>query len=169
MSENVNVSDKPEVYMKAADVLFASQARCYITIEGKRYNFMNMLSVEVTFKKNKVPVAILGKTVKGHKSAGCEVSGKGTMRYNTSVMRRLVERYKNTGEDVYFDMQIVNEDKGTSVGKQEVLLKDCNLDSLIIAKFDADGELLDEDIEFTVDDFEIKTGFNDLAGMLEKE
>ena len=158
-----------QVYMKAADVLFASAARCYIEIEGKRYNFMNMLNVEVTFKKNKVPVAILGKPVKGHKSAGCEITGKGTMRYNTSVMRRLAEKYKNTGEDEYFDMQIVNEDKSTSVGKQEVILRDCNLDSMIIAKFDADGELLDEDIEFTVDDFEIKTGFNDLAGMLNEE
>lgn len=167
MSENVN--EKPEVYMKAADVLFASAARCYIEVEGKRYNFMNMLNIEVTFKKNKVPVAILGRTMKGHKAAGCEVTGKGTMRYNTSVMRKLAQKYKNTGEDDYFDMQIINEDKGTSVGKQEVILRDCNLDSMIIAKFNAEEELLDEDIEFTVDDFEIKEGFKDLAGMLNEK
>ena len=58
----MNEVQEQQVYMKAADVLFASAARCYIEVEGKRYNFMNMLNVEVTFKKNKVPVAILGKT-----------------------------------------------------------------------------------------------------------
>ncbi|MBQ2801734.1 MAG: phage tail tube protein [Lachnospiraceae bacterium] len=160
------MSETVQVYMKAADTLFASMARCYIVIGDKRYNFMNMINMEVTFKKNKVAVAILGRTGKGHKSAGWEATGKGKMYYNSTVMRKMAENYKNTGEDVYFDIQIVNEDKGTSVGKQEILLKDCNLDSLILAKFDADGELLDEDIEFTVDDFEIKEGFKELAGML---
>lgn len=159
-------SENQTVYMKAADTLFAAEARCYITINDKRYNFMNMINLEATFKKNKVEVPILGKTGKGHKAAGWEGTGKGTLYYNSSVMRKMAEDYKNTGTDSYFDIQIVNEDKGTSVGKQEVILKDCNLDSLIIAKFDADGELLDEDIEFTFDDFEIKTGFTELAGFI---
>lgn len=159
-------NNETQVYMKAADTLFASMARCYITVNGNRYNFMNMINMEATFKKNKVEVPILGKTGKGHKAAGWSGTGKGKMYYNSSVMRKIAEEYKNTGADSYFNIQIVNEDKGTSVGKQEVILKDCNLDSLIIAKFDADGELLDEDIEFTFDDFEIKTGFTELAGFI---
>ena len=155
-----------DVYMKASDVLFASEARCYATINDKRYNFVNMKNLEANFKKKKVEVAILGRTGKGHKSAGWTGTFKATMYYNSSVMRKMAEEYKNSGEDIYFDIQIVNEDKGTKVGKQEVLLKECNLDSLIIAKFDADGELLEEDIEGTFDDFEIKEGFKDLEGMI---
>lgn len=161
-----NTENTTQVYMKSADTLFASMARCYMTVGDKRYNFMNMINLEATFKKNKVTVPILGRTGKGHKSAGWEGTGKGKLYYNTSVMRKMAEEYKNTGEDTYFDLQIVNEDKGTSVGKQEVILKDCNLDSLILAKFDADGELLDEDYEFTFDDFEIKSGFEELAGFI---
>ncbi len=163
------MENETQVYMKSADTLFASSARCYITIGEKRYNFMNMINLEVTFKKNKVTVPILGRTGKGHRAAGWEGTGKGKMYYNTSVMRRMAEDYKNTGEDTYFDIQIVNEDKtAKKVGKQEVLIKDCNLDSMILAKFDADGELLDEDLEFTFDDFEIKEGFQELEGMLGK-
>lgn len=160
------MSETAQVYMKASDTLFASLARCYVSIGDKRYNFMNMINMEATFKKRKVTVPILGKTGKGHRAAGWEGTGKGKMYYNSSVMRKMAEEYKNSGEDMYFDIQIVNEDKSTSVGKQEVILKDCNLDSMILAKFDADGELLDEDIEFTFDDFEIKSGFNELEGML---
>lgn len=155
-----------EVYMKAADVLYASAARCFISVGGKRYNFMNMKSLEATFEKKKVGIPILGKTGSGHKAAGWEGTGKAKCYYNSSVMRKMAEEYKNSGKDEYFDIQIVNEDKSTSVGKQEVILKDCNLDSLILAKFDIETETLDEDIEFTFDDFEIKSGFKELEGML---
>lgn len=154
------------VYMKSSDTLFASMAKCYITIGDKRYNFMNMIEMEATFKKKKVQVPILGKTGKGNKAAGWEGSGKGKMHYNTSVMRKLALDYKNTGEDVYFDMEITNEDKGAKVGKQTVILNDCNLDSIILAKFNADGEYLDEDVEFTFEDFTIPTEFTLLDGML---
>lgn len=160
------MSEKTQVYMKAADTLYASAARCFITIGGKRYNFMNMISVEATFKKKKVEVPILGRTGSGHKAAGWEGTGKAKCYYNSTVMRKIAENYKNTGADEYFDIQIVNEDEGTSVGKQEVILKDCNMDSLILAKFDIETELLDEDMEFTFDDFEIKSGFKELEGML---
>lgn len=154
------------VYMKSSDTLFASMAKCYITIGNKRYNFMNMIEMEAKFKKNKVKVPILGKTGKGNKAAGWEGTGKGTMHYNTSVMRKMALDYKNTGEDVYFDMEITNEDKGAKVGKQTVILNDCNTDSLILAKFNADGEYLDEDVEFTFEDFTIPTEFTLLDGML---
>lgn len=160
------MKEETQVYMKAADTLYASAARCYLTLGGKRYNFMNMKSVEATFKKKKVEVKILGKTGTGHKAAGWEGTAKAKCYYNTTIMRKIAEEYKNTGADEYFDVQIINEDKGTSVGKQEVMLKDCNMDSLIIAKFDIEAELLEEELEFTFDDFEIKQGFKELEGML---
>jgi hypothetical protein len=42
---------------------------------------------------------------------------------------------------------------------------DCNFDSLILAKFDADGEYLDEDMDFTFEDFKMPESFKLLAGM----
>ena len=81
------------------------------------------------------------------------------------IFRKLLERYKNTGEDIYFDMQITNEDSTSAAGRQTVILKDCNIDGGILAKFDADGEYLDEDMDFTFEDFEIPEEFNKLLGM----
>ncbi len=74
-------------------------------------------------------------------------------------------RFKETGEDIYFDMQITNEDPTSSVGRQTVILKDCNIDRGILAKFDANAEYLDEEIEFTFEDFEIPEKFKLLSGM----
>ena len=49
---------------------------------------------------------------------------------------------------------------------QTVILKDCNIDSALLAKFDADAEYLDEDMDFTFEDFKMPEAFKDLEGFL---
>lgn len=151
--------------MRAKDVLSAPLAECYITLDGKRYNFMQALSVEAKFEKNKTEVAILGQTGKGNKASGWKGTGTAKFYYNTSLFRSLMYKYKEDGEDIYFDMQITNEDPASAVGRQTVILKDCNFDGGILAKFDADTEVLDEEMDFTFEDFEIPEKFTRLAGM----
>ena len=151
--------------MHAKDTVSASLAECYVTLEGKRYNLMQAINLEANFEKNKTEVPILGKTGKGNKATGWTGTGSATFHYNTSVFRMLMYRYKETGEDVYFDIQVTNEDPNSAVGRQTVILKDCNVDGGILAKFDADAEYLDEDMDFTFEDFEIPEQFKLLQGM----
>lgn len=151
--------------MSAKDTVSASLAECFATISGKRYNIMQLINIEATFEKNKTEVPIMGKTGKGNKATGWKGTGSATLHYNTSIFRELAYKYKQTGEDVYFDIQLTNEDPTSSVGRQTVILKDCNFDSLILAKADADADYLDEDMDFTFEDFEIPELFNLLSGM----
>ena len=151
--------------MHAKDSVSASLAECYVTIEGRRYNFMQAINLEASIEKNKTEVPILGKTGKGNKSTGWSGSGSATFHYNTSIFRDLLKRYKETGEDVYFDIQVTNEDKTSSVGRQTVILKDCNMDGGLITKFDADEEYLEDEFDFTFEDFEIPEKFSNLSGM----
>ena len=151
--------------MPAKDTVSASLAECFVTLEGKRYNLMQAINLEANFEKNKTEVPILGKTGKGNKATGWTGTGSATFHYNTSVFRMLMYRYKETGEDVYFDVQVTNEDPTSAVGRQTVILKDCNVDGGILAKFDADAEYLDEDMDFTFEDFEIPEQFKLLQGM----
>lgn len=148
--------------MSAKDAVSASMAQCYITIGKKRYNFMQAVNLEARMEKNKTEIPILGRSGKGNKTIGWKGSGKATAHYNQSVLRKLLENFKDTGEDTYFEMMIINEDPASSVGRQTVLLKDCNIDGGILAKFDADSEYLDEDFEFTFEDFEISECFQTL-------
>lgn len=154
------------IVMKAKDTVSAALAECFITIEGNRYNFMQMIDFEGKFDKTKTKVPILGKPGKGNKATGWEGTFSGTMHYNQSIMRELMVRYKNTGEDVYFEIQITNEDPTSSAGRQTITFIDCNIDGGILAKFDADGEYLDEEIEGTFEDFEMPETFDLLDGML---
>lgn len=151
--------------MKAKDTISGSLAECFCTIEGNRYNLMQAISLEANFEKNKTEVPILGKTGKGNKATGWKGTGSATFHFNSSIFRMLMKRYKDTGEDVYFDIQVTNEDPTSSVGRQTVILKDCNIDGGLLAKFDADAEYLDEDMDFTFEDFEMPETFTMLDGM----
>ncbi len=151
--------------MNAGDAVSASLAECYVTIEGNRYNFMQAINLEASIEKIKTEVPILGKTGKGNKAAGWKGTGSATFHYNTSIFRELLKRYKDSGEDVYFDIQVTNEDPTSRVGRQTVILKDCNVDGGVLTKFDADAEYLEESLDFTFEDFEMPETFTPLAGM----
>lgn len=157
--------DKKTV-MLSEDTISAALAECFITIGENRYNFMQAINLEAKFEKTKSKIPILGKTGKGNKSTGWEGSGSATFHYNTSIFRKMMLDYKNTGKDVYFDIQIINDDPSSHAGKQEIMLLGCNIDGGVLAKFDADGEYLDEDMDFTFEDFSMPTAFADLKGFL---
>lgn len=153
------------IIMRGKDAVSAKLAECFVTIEGNRYNFMQMINFEAKFEKNKLNVPILGKTGEGNKSAGWKGTFSATAHYNQSIFRELLLRYKNTGEDVYFEIQITNEDPTSAAGRQTVVFIDCNINGGILAKFDADGEYLDEDIDGTFEDFTMPESFTLLDGM----
>jgi len=153
------------ITMNAKDAISASLAECFVTIGKNRYNFMQAINLEASVEKSKSEVPILGKTGKGNKTTGWKGTGKATFHYNTSIFRELLYKYKNTGEDIYFDIQVTNEDPTSAVGRQTIVLKECNLDGGILTKFDADAEYLDEEMEFTFEDFEMPERFTGLSGM----
>lgn len=154
-----------QVTMNARDAISAPLAECFVTIGTRRYNFMQAINLEASIEKNKSEVPILGKTAKGMKSNGWTGTGSATFHYNTSIFREMLLKYKKTGEDIYFDIQVTNADPTSTIGKQTVILKNCNLDGGLLTKFDADGEYLDDTIDFTFDDFEMPQKFKTLKGM----
>lgn len=154
------------IKMNASDSLSAKMAECYITIGNNRYNFMQAINLEASFEKTKTEIPILGKTGSGNKSTGWKGSGSATFHYNTSIFRELMQQYKDTGEDTYFEIQVTNEDPTSKAGRQTVVFMGCNIDGGTLAKFDADGEYLDEDMDFTFEDFKMPQKFELLAGML---
>jgi len=151
--------------MQGRDAVSGSLGECFVTIEGNRYNFMQAINIEATMEKQKAQVPILGRPGKGNKATGWTGTGSATFHYNTGIFREIMRRFKDTGEDLYFDLQVTNEDPTSIVGRQTVILKGCNLDGVTLAKIDANAEFLEDEINFTFEDFEIPERFNLLPGM----
>ena len=154
------------VTMHAKDTISAALAECFVTIGSRRYNFMQAIDLEAKFEKVKTEVPILGNPGRGNKAAGWKGTGSATFHYNTSIFRQMMLDYKNTGEDTYFEIQISNEDPTSRVGRQTMILIDCNIDGGILAKFDADADYLDEEMDFTFEDFSMPESFANLDGFL---
>lgn len=151
--------------MHARDAITGSRAECYVIIDGKRINFMSATNVKATFEKNKVEVPILGRVMKGNKSVGGKGTGSAEFHYNTSIFREVMIKYMETGEDIYFDMQITNDDPTSSIGRQTTILKDCNIDSAIMAQLNADDEVLMDEFDFTFERAQLPEKFAALQGM----
>ncbi|MBQ8248495.1 MAG: phage tail tube protein [Clostridia bacterium] len=152
--------------MNALDAVAGSQASAYITLsDGNRYCFCQLYAFESSMEINVSEVPILGKTGKGNKPTGWSGSWSGTAHYNQSVIRKMMLEYKKTGYMPTFDIQVTNEDLTASVGRQTIILKNCLTKGGILAKFDADAETLDEELEGTFDDWEMPETFSMLSGM----
>lgn len=151
--------------MQAKDVVSAKLASAFITVDGRRYLLFQAKSLEATLEKEKNEVAILGRMTKGHKTVSMNGTGSLVIYKNTSLFDDMMLKLKSQGVDTYFDLQITNADPTSEAGQQVTILKDCNIDSALIASFDADGEWLEQSIDFTFEDIEIATKFNQLAGM----
>ncbi|AJA42667.1 xkdM-like portal protein (endogenous virus) [Clostridium phage phiCT9441A] len=69
-------------------------------------------------------------------------------------------KYMKDGIDTYFDLAVTNEDPTSNIGKQTIVLKNCNLDEVSMAMFDVDSEVLEEDMSFTFEDVDMLDKFN---------
>lgn len=149
--------------LNAPDTISGKEGRAYAKIDGNNEDLFMAKTIEASVEKAKSEVKAIGKRMTGHKTTGGNGTGSMTLYYLTPLFRQLVKRWKETGVDIYFDMVIENEDPSSAAGKQSILLIGCNLDSVVLAKLDGDSDdPLDEDIDFTFEDFDILTPFNQI-------
>lgn len=148
------------MFMKEQDAISGKQAKAYMTIDEKVEELFYAKKLESTIEKSKSDVPVLGKTNVGKKAAGWSGSGTLTVYYITSLFRNKIREYVKTGVDFYFDLMVTNEDPASTVGKQTTVLKNCNLDSITAAAFDATSDdMLEEELAFTFDDYDITDWF----------
>lgn len=136
------------------------QAKAYAIVNGNIEELFYAKVGEATMEKNKTEIPRLGKTNNAQKPSGWNGTGTLTIYYMTSFFRRMAFEYIKTGRDIYFNLQIVNEDPSTDVGKQTVVLKDCNIDTITLAKFDVTtDDPLEEEMPFTFHDADLLEAF----------
>jgi len=151
--------------MQARDAVAAKMATAYVTIDSNRYLLFQEKMFSENYNKKKKEVPILGRPTKGHKTTGGEGTGSMTIYQNTPLFNDMIKKYQETGVDTYFDMQITNEDPTSAAGRQTIIYKDCNIDEVQLSSFDADGDWLEQDTDFTFESCEYPEKFSMLDGM----
>lgn len=149
-------------YMKAGDAISGKEGALYATIDGEVIQVAECKTISAKISKTKSEFKALGYRGTQYKATGWEGSGEMTIHYASSRWSKMMIDYAKTGVDVYFKLQIVNEDPTSSIGRQSVVLMDVNIDESDIAKLDTDAEFLDESVSFTFSDVDIPEVFSEL-------
>lgn len=123
--------------MNAKDAVYDALGSAYVKIDGIRYLLMQLKNIEATAKVDNKKVPIMGTTVSGNKPGTQSYEGKATIYANTSLFRKVLKKYQDTGEATYFDITCNNEDPTASVGKQTIILKDCLISQATLVKMEA--------------------------------
>lgn len=142
------------------DTISAKEGRFFLN----GVEMLNNVKLELTVEKDKVEIKRLGHRMTGHKTIGLGASGTMTEYHATSNLGILIQQYKDTGEDVYLDGIAVLEDKSSGRGIERITITGINFDSAVIVNLDAEGEVIQDEAPFTIEDFnyvdKLKSDFN---------
>lgn len=150
------------MYMKARDAISGKEGSLYATIDGKVFEVAECKSINAKITKNKTEFRALGYRGTQHKATGWSGSGTLVIHYASSRWTKMMMDYIRTGKDLYFKLQITNDDPTSQIGKQRITLVDVNLDEAEIAKLDVDSDILDESMNFTFSDALLNEEFSEL-------
>lgn len=133
----------------------AREGTAYIRQGNQNILLFETKKVEAKIKKNKQEFYVMGTRMASHKTTGASGSGTLSIREVRSDFKETLREYIRTGRDLYFDLMVTNNDPGTPYGSETKLLTGCNFDEMTIALLDMEGNLLEQDIPFTFEGFEI--------------
>ncbi|MCM3268172.1 phage tail tube protein [Paenibacillus elgii] len=145
--------------LHARDTISGQEGRAYATINGNKEEMFYVKKLEAKVEKEKAEIKALGRRGTQSKAKGWKGTGSMTIYYITTLFREIMNEYMVSGKDTYFDITVTNEDPSSSVGMQTVIIKNVNLDSVIMASLDTGSDTLEEEISFTFDGIEIKDRF----------
>ena len=133
-------------YLRAKDTVNGALGTCFAIIDGKRHELMQVKNIQAKVKKTRMTIPILGMTAKQQKSGGWEGTGTMTVYYVSSLFRRVMADYMKNGVDTYF----------------ELLLKDVNIEEMLIGKIDVEEAAMEEEMKFTFGGVELLDKFNQM-------
>lgn len=140
-------------YLLIDDSVDGRQGEAYIDVFGEVSPLLGITSLEITDSLKERTLKQVGTIRTQSKPSGMEGSGKMTLQYhNVSTFSKIIENFKKTGKYEKFNLTVINDDKGTSIGKRTIGVYGCSLTGDIpIGKLDANEESATIDVSFKFD------------------
>lgn len=136
------------------DTVNGGEGIVQMEIEGIIETLFHVKNVEAFLEKNKEALRVAGSHWEHNKLKSIKGTGSCTMYHMTSTFVKLAQRLAKEGKDFDFDMIITNEDGESSVGRKTTVIRGCNMDKILVAKFDIESAALEEDFDFTFEDMD---------------
>ncbi len=126
--------------MLVNDTLNGNEGKGFITIDGKNRELFELISIEANLELTVSERKIMGSRLTQNKVTGGKGTGNIKMYFNNSDLLKIAKNYINTGKYPEISIQAYVDDKTSSVGKQEVILRNVIIPNLLVIKLDFDSE-----------------------------
>lgn len=154
-------------YILAKDALNGKQGKAFITLHkdagDEIYELFSVRKVNAKVDYQKADFKVVGTNTVQKKTTGATKTGTMSIYFGTKLFVDMAREYEKTGKVLFFDMQVINEDPSTSVGKQTINYYGCSLDSIPLSILDADADFLEQEVGFSYTSFEVLDDFTDPA------
>lgn len=145
---------------KGHEAVSSKQGVAYMNVDGQNRELFYAKSVEATLTKNKEEIRALGSRMVGYKTTSVQGAGTLVIYHVTSFFKEQFIRYVNEGIDIYFSLNLINEDPSTNYGRESIVLTDCNLDEITIATFDSEDGVMESEMPFTFEGVELLESYS---------
>lgn len=148
-------------YTELKDTVHGSEGKAFITLNGQNRVLFELSKISAQIDQTVISKRMLGKRMTQHKVAGAEGTGSMTMYFMNSEMLNLAIEYIKTGRHNGITITTINEDPQSSVGRQEVALRNVILKTIPVAILDdSSDDPITFDTDFTFDDLEPLKSFD---------
>lgn len=147
------------MYLLEKDALSGKAGRAFLTIDNRNVEMFGLKKLQVDVEFQESDFKVVGTNLIQKKTSGVTLTGSMTIYYGTPEFLDMAKTYLKTGKLPYFTIQVTNDDGGSSVGTQTLVLYNVKLQKLPIAILDADAEHLTMDISFSFTNVEVLNAF----------
>ena len=150
--------------MSQLDALSAKEGTVFFTINDKQYELAELISLEAKIEYTKADVTPLNSRMKGSKIVGAEGTGSLKMYYHRPELKAMALNYVKQGILPRIDIKCTNEDRSSRAGRYTIVLKGVLFKESFIFKLDGSAdEVIDEETDFTFQDFDILSEFQEIT------
>lgn len=147
--------------MRLQDTLSGHEGKAYVTIDGSNRELFELSAFSANIDLIVTAKRMLGTRMTQHKVVGAEGTGSMTMHFANSDMLKQTLQYLKSGRFKGLTLQVVNEDKSSTIGKQEVVLTNVIPTTIPIAYLDdSSDDPVTFDTDITFDGIEGLSYFN---------
>lgn len=150
-----------ESVSKLSDTISSREGKAYITISGSNREAFDLSKLTAELELSVTDKQLLGHRMKQHKVTGCEGTGSATFYFMNSEQLNAAIAYVNSGSFTGFTLLVMNDDAGSTVGRQEVALYNVIPKKFPLAYLDdSSDDPLTYDTDITFDRMALLGSFN---------
>ena len=146
-------------FLLANDGINGKAGSAFMVKNGRNIELFGLKKYETTAEVETSEFPVVGSLINQTKVKGIKYSGTLTVYYGTPEFLDVLSEYKRNGRFPEINFQVINQDKGSSVGSQVVAIYGVILTKIPIAILDDSADYLQEEIPFNFTDYEVLKGF----------